>query len=326
MRMDGRIEVTFAFDPDLTDPIARMLVGFRDWYDPIHALAFSLLSPGDRVLDLGAHVGTFALPVAALGCTVLAVEAAPENVALLKRASERNGLDQLSVVHAAVAAAEGTVSFSSDGPLGQAGRDRPGASSVSVRAVAVDDLLVERSFGRVDLVKIDVEGSEPQALVGMRGLLDRPDGPPILIESNGHTLAQYGATTHDLRAALGRHGYVCYLIDGSLEYRLVPVSAAEVQPECVADYLALKTVPTDLAPWFVSPAFGRAELVERVLTMCRHASVDHRRYAAQVLREAPVWMLAHESIRAAVLDLREDPDATVREAAADQLGKASAPP
>jgi len=319
MLIQGRIAVTFAFDPSLSDPIARLLADHAEWYDPIHAIALHLLGPGDTVLDLGAHIGTFALPAAAVGCGVLAVEASPQNVDLLRRAAARNGLDRLAVLHAAVAATGGTISFTPDGPLGQAGGVRPGMESIVVRAVAVDDVLAERGVGRVDLVKIDVEGSEPQALEGMSELLSRPDAPPIVIESNGHTLGHYGATTHELRAALARHGYACHLIDGSITNRLVPVSAAEVQPECVADYLAFKHEPESLAPWFVAAPFGRAELVERVLTTCRHQEADHRRYAVGILSEAPVWMLAHTMIGVAIADLREDPDGSVRAAAAALL-------
>lgn len=318
MLIEDRLEVTFAFDAELSDPLASWLIGHTESHDRVHALAFQLVGPGDSVLDLGAHVGTFALPVAALGCRVFAIEAAPANVALLEAAVRRNGLeDRVVVLQAAVAAAAGTVRFTPDGPRGQAGIPRAGGEpEIEVRAVTVDEILDECSWGTVDLVKIDVEGSEPKALAGMSELLGRPDAPPILIESNGHTLAHYGASTQELRAALELHGYRCHLIDTSILHRLVPVSADEVQPECVADYLAFKETPADLAPWFVGAPFGHAELVERVLTMCRLPDVDHRAYAARVLRDAPVWMRAHPAILAAVEDLRADRATAVRVVAA----------
>jgi FkbM family methyltransferase len=315
MRIEDRVEVTFAFDRALEDPIARMLVGHHLSNDPVRALAFRLLRPGDKVLDLGAHIGTFALPVAALGCRVLAVEASPENFALLRSAAQRNGLGDLEVLHAAVAGRAGTVRFAPNGPHGQADIARSGQDTIEVTAVAVDELLAARSWGDVHLVKIDIEGSEPQALIGMTELLTRPDAPPILIESNGHTLAHYGATTHDLRAVLEGFGYSCHLVDSSLPYRLVPVDADQLQPECVADYLAFKARPPELGPWFVSAPFGRAELVERVLSMCRDRSEHHRAYAAAVLRVAPIWMLAHPAIAAGMHALRSDPVAEVRAAA-----------
>ncbi len=309
--------MAFALDAHLRDPIAQMLAEHARSDDPVRALAFHLLKRGDTVLDLGAHIGTFALGMAAIGCRVLAVEAAAGNAELLRAASARNGFAELTVLHAAVAAARGTVWFTPDGPCGQAGRDRPGGEpAIEVPAVAVDDVLADRSWHHVDLVKIDVEGSEPQALAGMSNLLRRDDAPPILIECNGHTLAHYGSTTHELRAELERFGYRCHFIDSSLPNRLVPVSADQVQPECVADYLAFKTTPQTLAPWFVGPPFGRAELVERVLTMCRDPDVDHRAYGASVLSGAPAWMLAHPAIGAARVMLCADPVPAVRAAAA----------
>ena len=208
VRLEDRVDVAFALDAHLRDPIAQMLAEHARSDDPVRALAFHLLKRGDTVLDLGAHIGTFALGMAAIGCRVLAVEAAAGNAELLRAASARNGFAELTVLHAAVAAARGTVWFTPDGPCGQAGRDRPGGEpAIEVPAVAVDDVLADRSWHHVDLVKIDVEGSEPQALAGMSNLLRRDDAPPILIECNGHTLAHYGSTTHELRAELERFGY-----------------------------------------------------------------------------------------------------------------------
>ncbi|HEX9317007.1 MAG TPA: class I SAM-dependent methyltransferase, partial [Actinomycetota bacterium] len=88
------------------------------WYDNGHVLDEHLLSlmlqlvgPGDRVLDLGAHLGVFSLAASAAGCAALAVEASPVNAALLRSAVWRNGFHDLHVVNAVVAAEPGTAAF-----------------------------------------------------------------------------------------------------------------------------------------------------------------------------------------------------------------------
>jgi FkbM family methyltransferase len=142
---------------------------FPESYNLMVRLLRALAPEGGRVLDLGAHVGMFALAAAAAGYEVLAVEASPRNAALLRASIERNGFDRLRLVHAAVSDRPGVLEFCQAGPYGHV---LTGASeeSVKVPAIDVDRLLAEHGWDRVDFVKMDIEGSEGQ----------RParDGPP----------------------------------------------------------------------------------------------------------------------------------------------------
>src|SRR5260370_14043637 len=88
---------------------------------PLSALldiALAILQPGDRVLDLGAHLGGFALTAAARGCDVIAVEASPRNAALLQLSADHNRFTHLHAGHAAVGDRSGAVECSSHGPWG----------------------------------------------------------------------------------------------------------------------------------------------------------------------------------------------------------------
>src|SRR5262249_46279022 len=154
------------------------------------------------VLDLGAHVGSFSLVAAALGCNVLAVEACPWNTALLHASAARNGFAKLQIVEAAVSDRPGTVDFCPHGPFGLVAYPGLNAASLPVRAATVDDLLTEAGWSRVDLVKLDVEGSEVAAVHGMNKLLTRADAPPLIYESNSHTLHLFGQTPKSLKSAL----------------------------------------------------------------------------------------------------------------------------
>src|SRR5438105_4428726 len=80
---DG-IRFHVVFDPSAEDPLSRAYADGRYPHGPFSGLLPHLLRPGKTVLDLGAHLGSFALVAAVLGCRVLAVEACPRNAELLR--------------------------------------------------------------------------------------------------------------------------------------------------------------------------------------------------------------------------------------------------
>jgi FkbM family methyltransferase len=299
--IDGRV-IEFAVECDSADPIARMLAegGFPG--DSVNDLWRHLVQPDHKVIDVGAHLGTYSLPAAAAAAHVLAVEASPANAALLKLAARHNSFVNLHVLQAAAAAHAGSVGFAGQGPYGHrtlAGEqgDAPeGRHDLEVSAVALDDAIQARGWEHVDLIKLDIEGSELDALAGMERLLGREDAPPLLVEVNGHMLHLYGHVPRDVLAALECHGYKCHQIDSGPTRRLVPVCSTDVQPECVTDYLAFKEVPEGLSNWWVDRPFERAELIRRVAATCQDEQQPHREYGARLLATAPAWLSQDESL------------------------------
>ncbi|MGN6252674.1 MAG: FkbM family methyltransferase [Marmoricola sp.] len=122
------------------------------------------------VLDIGAHIGCFAVAVARLlpHAQVHSYEASPSTAAWLRRNVAANGLGDRVHVHAeALAAQRGTLQFA-DNAHGSSlnGRTAPsGTSDVAVPAVTFADA-VAAAGGRVDLVKIDTEGAEYDFVLG----------------------------------------------------------------------------------------------------------------------------------------------------------------
>jgi FkbM family methyltransferase len=223
------------------DPVAA---AYRDGHighlASLLEVATAVLRPGDRVLDLGAHLGGFALAAAGLGCRVIAVEAAPQNAALLRRSVAENEFTNLRVVHAAVGDRPGSIRFYAHGPWGHvlaAGDDKP---AVSVPCVRAEDLVAEHGWDGVRFVKLDVEGSELAAFRGMAGLLRRPDAPVLFFESNLHSLRTFGLSDADLKGELRALGYALYrpTPDG-----LTASPEGEPQEDVVVDYVAAKGVP-----------------------------------------------------------------------------------
>jgi FkbM family methyltransferase len=129
--------------------------------------------PGSTALDLGANVGFYTLLLSrAVGVTgqVIAIEPERRNAAWLRWHTRLNQLSNVHVVVGAVAARRGTVIFS-EGPTHTTGRVVSSGEGRPVNAYRLDDLVFGGSMQVPALVKMDVEGSEADALAGASELL-----------------------------------------------------------------------------------------------------------------------------------------------------------
>jgi hypothetical protein len=122
-----------------------------------------------------------------------------------------------------------------------------------------------------------------------------------------------GQRPQDVKAELASTGHWSFLIEPE---RLIPVGPRDVQPEVVADYLAVRQIPTNLAGWEVGLPMSRDELLAKVLTYAAAQTVEHRRHVALELRDAPPWLAEHEAVKAALAALRRDADPRVAAGAA----------
>jgi FkbM family methyltransferase len=224
------------------DPVADALAAGSFPLPRLLEVARQVVPAGGRVLDLGAHVGAFALAAASSGFEVAAVEASTANVELLRAAVVANGFGgRLQVVHAAVSDRPGSVSFRELGPYGHVLDG--GEGGTMVEALTVDELLGRLGWDAVDLVKLDVEGSEVAAVRGMARLLGGSRPPVVWCESNGHTLALLRESPRSLFAALGSAGLQVYVVEPG---RLVRIRPDDVQGPTVVDVLAARAMPEAL--------------------------------------------------------------------------------
>jgi FkbM family methyltransferase len=318
VRVLGRAEVDFAVPLGTGDPIAAWLADVGTLDDRPLRLFGDLVERGARrVLDVGAHLGTFTLTAAALGADVVAVEASPLNAGLLGEALCRNGFAGSEVVNAAASDLAGELDFNLHGPWGHVAKEGvdEGYERIRLPAVSLDGLLDRVGWDRPDLVKLDIEGWEPRALAGFVRRLCRDDRPTILIESNAPMLAFHGFEPTALLPSLADHGYCLYLLDAAHEHRLVRFDPADPQPEPVCDFLAWPEPLAGMDGWTVREPFGDDELVARLVACAAHDDEGHRLYAAGRLRLGPDWLRHDGEVEAARRALRLDRVAAVREAA-----------
>ena len=158
--------------------------GFGGFEYPTRAFLDAHLEPGDLFIDVGAHWGIMSLTAATRArgeIKVLAIEAHPLNVVCLVDAVVRNQLDShVEVVSAGAGDQSGTAPLVANSTMGHSLHGvglkglRPQGYAVSVPLVTLDQLLAERPAlaERPVVIKIDVEGFEPQVIEGAAELLD----------------------------------------------------------------------------------------------------------------------------------------------------------
>lgn len=160
------------------------------------------------LLDVGASHGLFSLAFTAgrPESAALAVEPSPVAWEILEENLARNRRDNVAPVRLAAGSAEGRLAMRQVWHHLEAlpaGADPPGSLSIPVRRL--DVLCAERRF-EPDLLKVDVEGYELEALAGARGLLAERR-PPIFLEVHPRHLAGLGQRVGELLDLLAGFGY-----------------------------------------------------------------------------------------------------------------------
>lgn len=146
------------------------------------------LPPGSIMIDIGANIGDWSLPAAyAVGSLgrIIAVEPIPRMAEALRKTFGINHLVQAKVVETALSAQAGKASFSIERENSGGSRLGGHAASHDVIEVAVttlDALVAQERLPRVDFIKIDVEGHEPDVLEGARETL-RQWRPVLYVET-----------------------------------------------------------------------------------------------------------------------------------------------
>lgn len=132
------------------------------------------VAAGSVVLDIGSHVGFYALLASVLvgpGGRVFAFEPLPANLSYLRRHLELNRIDNVSVLECAVSDASGVSSFR-EGANRHTGRIDP-RGDLRVETVSLDELVAAGEVPLPDCIKVDVEGAEAPVLEGARATLER---------------------------------------------------------------------------------------------------------------------------------------------------------
>lgn len=136
------------------------------------------LRPASRVLVVGAHIGTVAIPLAKACKQLIAIEANPSNFDLLKKNIVLNSIQNCKAINVAASDKEERLAFllnrANSGGSKRVPKNKEfkyyydNPRQIYVNAARLDTCLDDKEF---DLVIMDIEGSEYFSLKGMQEVL-----------------------------------------------------------------------------------------------------------------------------------------------------------
>lgn len=243
-------------------------------------LTNTLLRPGSVFFDIGANIGSYSVPAAIRGVRVHAFEMMDENVRHLSAAMSANGVKNASIVRAAISDSAGTTGTRDASAWAYVDDKAPG----TIPKLTIDDYVSTNQIKHVDVLKIDIEGSERAALKGMQRLLER-DKPDIIIESNALTCGYHNYSYRELLSFLGDKGYRIFRVQSGW---LSPWMTRDVQEVICADYYCTTKTNEDIARnlnWPIrSPNFF--ELSRSILRDAGQTDI-HKLYVTTIASKLP---------------------------------------
>jgi FkbM family methyltransferase len=202
-------------------------------YEPFETdLVAAHVKKGDVVLDIGANIGYYTLLFARqVGETgrVFAFEPDPVNFSLLKRNVQRNGYRNVELIQKAVAAQTGTLPlYLSDDNRGdhRVYDSHDGRPSIEIEAVSLDDFFKDFG-GRIDFIKMDIQGAEGGALRGMAGLLRKHSSVKLLTEFWPVGLHRSGLGAAQFIRMIQQHDFEMYHVNEEAK-RLEPADVLQL--------------------------------------------------------------------------------------------------
>lgn len=198
--------VTLAVPASLNSISTYVLLEQETWFEKECAFIRRWLKPGMTVIDIGANLGVYSLPMArqvAPNGRVFAYEPASEPRRLQEISRQLNQANNLEIVAAALSDGErqGRLAFGMSSELNSLGSGGPGED---VRITSLDREEAARLWKSPDLIKIDAEGEEERILAGGRVFFER-HSPLVLFE------VKAGAVINTNLQSVFKHiGYECY--------------------------------------------------------------------------------------------------------------------
>jgi FkbM family methyltransferase len=229
--------VDLLIDPSLDQGVELALYQTGTYERGTIQLLHDFLQPGDTFLDVGANIGlmaTIASRIVGPSGTVYAVEANPKTLPILSHNLSINGCDNTQVIPVAVSNEQGEATLYENWSVNRGGSSllpQGDQTGITVPMERLDDLFA--SDTPVKLVKIDVEGFEPQVLAGGQAWFQQQK-PVFIIEVSAERQHAQGATAQDVVAALQEIGsFDLFRQKSSKERRgkLIPITDPSQLPQ-----------------------------------------------------------------------------------------------
>lgn len=168
------------------------------------------------VFDLGANIGSYTIPLALRAGRVYAFEAFKPNFDILLKNVALNGLTNVTAIFGAVADSTGTRLVPDRGGrsdnIGNYSLASKTEGEIEIPSWSLDDFAAQHNVEEIDLMKIDIEGSEIMALRGARRLFSQRKVKTVICEFNPYWLRQMGSSTEELYDMFHGFGLKSFLV------------------------------------------------------------------------------------------------------------------
>jgi len=231
--------------------LAPFVMLFGIWEQHYTTLFTRLIRRGDTVLDIGAHLGVYTLlGAAATGPTgrVHAFEPNTRFAQLLGKSLATNGFSPYAQIHpVAVGAEPGETELRYSWEWAGGGHLAVGPRDASLvgepcRIVTLDEMFSDPSF-TVDVMKMDVEGTETFAVRGMTRLLSRSPRARIMFEFSPGMLAAHGSSGAELIALFQDLGFQFWSIGDDSSLTAAPAEMLAAKTDGIVNMLASRGDP-----------------------------------------------------------------------------------
>jgi FkbM family methyltransferase len=198
------------------------------WEPDTTKLVEKLLKKDDVVLDIGANIGYYTLIFARLAKEVFAVEPDPYTFKLLKKNVASNNYKNVELFQAAV------TNYTGNCKLYLSNKNRSNNriydANENSRVLTVPTIKLDDYFkGKIDFIKIDVEGAEGMVMSGALNILQNNPDLKIFSEFYPKALAMN---------AVNAEGYLKILEDQGFKFYDVNLNKATTKSELLKNYPA----------------------------------------------------------------------------------------
>ncbi|MBS3056121.1 MAG: FkbM family methyltransferase [Candidatus Aenigmarchaeota archaeon] len=182
------------------------------------ALIRNTLRSGDIAVDIGANIGYFTIIMSELvgeKGKVFAFEPEPENFSLLEKNIQANKYQNIAVAERKAVSdfnGQSVLFLSKRGSGWHTMRGPQNGSSVKIKCTTLDNYF--KNFkGEISLIKMDIEGLEPQAVKGMLKMIKNKRIKKMIVEY----APSYYRDPSELLTILKKLGFRMYDIDYNME-------------------------------------------------------------------------------------------------------------
>lgn len=200
----------------------RIPAGYHNYFEPDYELnninfINNYISPGMKVIDIGAHIGLLSVVIARKtgpNGKVYSFEPTPSTHALLKQTIAINGLENVVFPQTqAVSDKKGVTHFyvtdiaaHNSNSLANNKRNYGNEHAIEVPLISVDEFAQEKAIDKIDFIKIDAEGAEFSVLKGLTHTIQH-FRPKMILALHPAAIVNFGDSLGAIWDFIQQHGY-----------------------------------------------------------------------------------------------------------------------